>query len=66
MNLPNKIILITFAVFMVEAILHYNLGKEDCSQRKENEGILPPVNSLLKLALIVGLFSVVNSKLINA
>lgn len=66
MNLPNKIILITFAVFMVEAILHYNLGKDDCSQRKESEGILPPVNSLLKLALIVGLFSVVNSKLINA
>mgnify|MGYP003657586591 CR=1 FL=1 len=65
MNIPTKIIFITFAVFMVEAILHYNLGKNDVIQDESSNGILPPTNSLIKLAVIVGLFSVINAKLIN-
>ena len=50
---------------MVEAILHYILGITDCEQKKQEEGIIPPTNSLLKLAFIVGLFSLINAKLIN-
>ena len=65
MNLLSRIALITFGVFMVEAILHYNLGKTDCEQKIQEKGILPPPYSLFKLAFIVGLFSLINAKLIN-
>lgn len=65
MKLATKIAVITFAVFMVEAVIHYNLGKDDCEQMIEKKGIIPPPESLLKLALVVGLFSVINAKLIN-
>jgi len=65
MKLGSKIIIVTFAVFMVEAILHYNLGKNDVIQHQSSNGILPPANSLIKLAVIVGLFSVINAKLID-
>ena len=59
MNSGSKILFITFAVFMVEAILHYNLGKNDVIKHQSSNGILPPANSLIKLAVIVGLFSVI-------
>ena len=49
----------------MEAILHYNLGKEDVIQNQESNSILPPANSLFKLAVVVGLFSIINAKLIN-
>tara|TARA_R110001592_G_scaffold20489_16_gene83117 strand:- start:178 stop:393 length:216 start_codon:yes stop_codon:yes gene_type:complete len=53
----------TFGLFMIEAILHYNMGvKKD----NPNEKFTFPDNKELgKLALVVGIFSVMNGVIIN-
>ena len=53
MKTQNKIILTTFALFMTEAILHYNLGKDDEEKDQARDGFLPPTKSLIK----IGVFS---------
>ena len=59
------IVLSTFSLFMVEAIMHYNMGKRDTIKHEEKRGFIPPTKSLVRLALIVGVFSVVNSFVIS-
>ena len=54
---------ITFGVFMTEALIHYNMGKQ-----KEGENFrfrLPPAKELVKIAAVTGTFSVVSGALIN-
>tara|TARA_R110002020_G_scaffold474816_1_gene707548 strand:- start:12339 stop:12509 length:171 start_codon:yes stop_codon:yes gene_type:complete len=46
---------------MVEAILHYNMGKRDTIKHEEKKGFLPPTKSLVRLAVVVGVFSFINS-----
>ena len=65
MTLKNKIVLTTFSLFMVEAIFHYNQGKKDTEQDLQKKGFLPPTKSLVKLALIVGAFSVINGIVVD-
>ena len=67
MKLREKVMLTTFGLFMIEAIMHYNLGKKDCDKPSviEKKGFLPPTKSLIKLGLIVGVFSVINGLLIE-
>jgi len=65
MTLQNKIVLTTFSLFMIEAIVHYNQGKNDTEKRKEKKGFLPPTKSLIKLGLIVGAFSVLNGIIVE-
>ena len=62
MKLREKIALTTFSLFMVEAVMHYNLGKDDCKceESKKPRGLVPPT-----LALIVGVFSVINGVLVD-
>ena len=54
----KKIALITFLVFMVEAIVDYNLGAKSSG--------LPPQNDLIRLALLVLVFSSLNAVLIKS
>jgi len=54
----KKITIITFVVFMVEAILHYNQGA--------NSSGLPPKDQFIKLAVIVLVFSFINSAIIKS
>lgn len=65
MKLRNKVILTTFSLFMIEAIMHYNMGKKDCKKKKESKKWLPPTKSLVRLALVVGAFSVINGIIIK-
>ncbi len=67
MKLREKIALTTFGLFMVEAIMHYNLGKDDCKceESKKPRGFIPPTKALVNLALIVGVFSVINGVLVD-
>lgn len=65
MTLKNKIVLTTFSLFMVEAIMHYNQGKNDTEKKVEKKGFLPPTKSLIKLGLIVGVFSIINGVIIE-
>ena len=66
MNLKTKIALTTFTLFMVEAIMHYNQGKKDCKEENNKpKTFLPPTKSLVKLALIVGAFSVINGIVVD-
>jgi len=47
---------------MTEAVIHYNIGK---NEDKSFELKIPSNKSLLKMALIVGAFSVLNSIVIK-
>ena len=53
----------TFAFFMGEAIIHYNMGQK--AGDKGHEWTLPPVKELGKMALIVGAFSVASGVVIG-
>lgn len=65
MTLKNKIVLTTFSLFMIEAIMHYNQGKNDAEKKQQKKGFFPPTRSLVKLGLIVGAFSVINGMIIE-
>jgi len=60
----------TFVLFMTEAIIHFNMGK---NHTKELEGEvtnpnnfkLPDSKELVKLALIVGILSIMNGVIVN-
>ena len=66
MNKTTKITLITFGLFMTEAILHYNLGSKEKPAPETKKGFLPPTNSLIKIGAIVAVFSVINSIATNS
>jgi len=60
----HTIAIVTFLVFAVEALLHYNLGKQKAEQ-KEIAGVgafinnfeLPPPKEMVYTLLIVGMFA---------
>ena len=63
-NIGTTTFVVTFALFMTEAIMHYNLGRKDADP-EEDEGFLPPTKTMIKLGLIVGAFSVINGIVIK-
>lgn len=63
-NIATTTFVVTFALFMTEAIMHYNLGRKDADP-EEDEGFLPPTKTMVKLGLIVGAFSVINGIVIK-
>ncbi len=63
MSKSQKIALVTFGVFMTEAILHYNIGLN--SSRKEKTVEFPPTKDLLQIGLVVGAFSILNGLIIK-
>ena len=67
MKLRDKVILTTFGFFMIEAVMHYNQGKKscDCPKEEQSKKWLPPTKNLLKLAVVVGVFSVINGVIIK-
>ena len=64
MNKQTKITLITFGVFMTEAIIHYNFGVHRHTEDKKFK--LPPNTDLIKIGGIVAVFSVLNGLIIKA
>lgn len=53
----------TFALFMTEAIIHFNMG---ISKKDPNHKFsLPDTPDLTRLALMVGLFSIMNGVIIE-
>ena len=70
MNTKTTVTLVTFGLFMTEAILHYNLGAKKTlvkvEKGKKYKYHIPPTPQLLELALFVGLFSVANGIIIDA
>tara|TARA_R110000751_G_scaffold306888_2_gene426501 strand:- start:310 stop:534 length:225 start_codon:yes stop_codon:yes gene_type:complete len=63
---PNNTILgVTFVIFLAEALIHYNIGKADKEIPSSKKISLPPAKSLLKIAVVVGVFSLVNQLVIK-
>jgi hypothetical protein len=57
-----KVAAVTFAVFMTEAILHYNFGAH--KHTKDKEFKLPPTKDLLKIAGVCAVFSLLNGYIV--
>lgn len=56
------IFFVTFTVFFIEAIIHYNIGKSG----KLNYNIeFPELHSLSQIVIIIAIFSFINSRLIS-
>jgi len=62
-NKQTKIALITFSVFMTEAIVHYNFGSHKHTEDKKFK--LPPTNDLIKIGGVVAVFSLINGYVIK-
>ena len=61
MKNKDKILLITFGVFMTEAIIHYNIGLN--SKRKDKKFTIPANKDLVRLMITVGIFSYITAEL---
>ena len=74
----KRITIITFAVFMVEAIIHYNIGAKSATKRAEiqTDGVggtsvipanpqMPPLKDLGNMAIWVALFAFITAKIIE-
>lgn len=59
MNKNVVISVVTFSVFMTEAIIHYNFGVHKAATT-EKKFVLPPANDMVKLAVTVAAFSILN------
>ena len=65
MKTSKTVGLVTFGVFMTEALIHYNMG----SCKSNGEGFhfsLPPFKEFAKIGLVVGAFSLVNAYIIES
>jgi len=75
MKTKRTVALVTFGLFMTEAILHYNMGVKKTLQDEEKKGRsiginkykfkIPPTSQLVELAVVVGIFSLANGFLID-
>ncbi len=63
MNKKQKVIAVTFGVFMTEAIIHYNFGAHKHTNDKKFK--LPPTKDLLKIGGIVLVFSILNGYIVS-
>lgn len=55
---------VTFGLFMTEALLHYNMGVHK-DKKETRPFVLPPTKDFVKLAVVVGFFSIANGVIIN-
>lgn len=63
-NLP--VALVTFGLFMTEAMLHYNFGvKHNKPEEMKGKFVFPPTKDMVKIAGTVALFSVANGIIVN-
>ena len=61
----KRVTLIVFLLFMFEAILHYNLGKNRALNNSHNDKFLPPTNDLIRISILVLVFSTISGFLIK-
>lgn len=64
MKLGPTVALVTFGLFMTEAIIHYNFGRKAASGEKGFH--LPPARDLVRLGTTVGAFSILNMVIIKS
>jgi hypothetical protein len=62
-NLGLVVGVTTFALFMAEGIIHYNMGVRADEPNKQFH--IPKGKALGEIALIVGIFSVLNGVIVN-
>ena len=66
MNKKERALLITgitFTLFMVEAMIHFNMGEKENDKNHKFE--LPGTEDLIEIGIIVGVFSILNGIIIS-
>lgn len=62
----QKVGLITFGVFMTEAMFHYNVGvKRNKPESEKGKFVLPPTEDFIKIGLTVAAFSLLNGIIVE-
>jgi len=62
-NLGLVVGISTFALFMTEGIIHYNMGVRADDPKKKFH--IPKGHALGEIAIIVGIFSILNGVIVN-
>ena len=57
-DIATTTFVVTFSIFMLEGIMHYNFGRKDAEP--DCKWSLPPTKSLIKLGATVAVFSLIN------
>jgi len=57
-NIVTSTFVVTFTLFIIEGLIHYNFGKKDSDPNCKWS--LPPTKSLIKLGATVAIFSLIN------
>jgi len=60
MNKTTQIMLISFALFTTEALVHYNLGEYDRLTLK-----FPPTKEFIEILMVVAAFSIANGFILS-
>ena len=55
--------LVTFGVFMTEAIIHYNIGVN--GHKEQKKFVLPPKDDLIKSAIVTAIFATLNGIIVH-
>ena len=63
MTKSQKIFAITSGVFFVEALIHYNIGRN--KNKKDIKLEMPPKRELIRIVAVVGAFSLVSTEMIK-
>lgn len=64
MKTGTTVALVTFGLFMAQAIMHYNMGRK--SETDLPSFMFPPGKDMGRLAITVGVFSILNGVIIKA
>jgi hypothetical protein len=65
-NINIPVAMVTFGLFMTEAMLHYNFGvKHNKPEEAEGRFVFPPPKDFAKIGLTVAAFSIANGIIVN-
>lgn len=62
-NIATVTFMVTYGMFMAEALIHYNMGIHKAENKKGF--VLPPTKDFVKLAVVVGMFSILNGMVVK-
>ena len=65
MTNKKKIAIVTFSAFLCEALIHYNISKKEQGENGNKFFILPPKETILRMALVTGVTTLISVSIIH-
>ena len=65
MTKKQKVAIVTFSAFLCEALIHYNISKKESGEDKDKFFILPPKETILRMALVTSVTTLISVSIIH-